>query len=710
MNPVVGIAAFAAVSLATAVIGFYGLRISRTTGDFYVASRTVRPWWNASAIGGEYLSAASFLGVAGLILLSGTDALWYPGGLHRRLSDVAAVRGGPLRRSGAYTIPDFTEARLDSRAVRRVTSVVVVLVGWLYIVPQLHGAALAIRITTGLPAWVGQVAVVAVVCVTVVSGGMRSITFVQAFQYWLKLTALAVPILFILFVLAGNGAPAVAEAGANPTAAAPASPYQNISLLVALLFGTLGLPHVLVRFYTNPDGHSARRTTLIVLGLLSVFYLFPTAYGLVGRLFAPGLAQSGQADALVLLLPGRMIGGPAGDLLSALVVAGAFAAFLSTTSGLVVSLAGVISQDVLGGSVRGFRLAAVISAVVPLGDRVHDGLFGPGRNGGAGVCLHGLDHLPGAAAGDLVAGPDGRGGDRRDGDRRPAVRRGHGGRVRAGQRGRPSWLAQPAAWTVPAAFAVMVLVSRATKQPGAAGHHPADDPAAHPRKAAGDRPVGRSRSIRAGVSASGSGSVDGGHQLDDAVQEGVHLALLVAVAAHGRPEHGPPDVVHAQRPVLFQVADQLMAQLIDVGGVVAARLGFAGAPEALAVGPVEPSAQQAGQPADLAEPGFLAAFGDQFVAFPQGKRVLQPVQGGVDAGRGVAALDGVERDRTDVGTLHRAGSGARGFERHPCALQELINLLGVVPVLVPLHAVKGSRNLPLNVHCQLCFLQCRSAG
>ena len=269
MNPAVGIAAFAAVSLATAVIGFYGLRISRTTGDFYVASRTVRPWWNASAIGGEYLSAASFLGVAGLILLSGTDALWFPVGYTAGYLMLLLFVAAPLRRSGAYTIPDFTEARLDSRVVRSVTSVVVVMVGWLYIVPQLHGAALAIRITTGLPAWVGMVAVVAVVCVTVVAGGMRSITFVQAFQYWLKLTALAVPIFFIVFALADSGTPPVAEASVNPTGAAPAGLYQNISLLVALLFGTLGLPHVLVRFYTNPDGQSARRTTLIVLGLLS---------------------------------------------------------------------------------------------------------------------------------------------------------------------------------------------------------------------------------------------------------------------------------------------------------------------------------------------------------------------------------------------------------------------------------------------------------
>jgi cation/acetate symporter len=464
MNPGVAIAALAVVSVATAVIGFYGLRISRTTGDFYVASRTVRPWWNASAIGGEYLSAASFLGVAGLILLSGTDALWFPVGYTAGYLMLLLFVAAPLRRSGAYTIPDFTEARLDSRAVRKVTSLVVVLVGWLYIVPQLHGAALTIRITTGLPSWVGSVAVVIVVCLTVVAGGMRSITFVQAFQYWLKLTALAVPILFIIFVLAGQGAPALSPPAVNPTGLAPAGLYQNVSLLVALLFGTLGLPHVLVRFYTNPDGQSARRTTLIVLGLLSVFYLFPTAYGLVSRMFAPGLASASQADAMVLLLPGELVGGTAGDLLSALVVAGAFAAFLSTTSGLVVSLAGVISQDVLGGGVDGFRLAAVISAVVPLGFAFTTGSLALAGSVGLvfaftastvcpvlllGIWWRGLTDA-GAIAG-MVTGGVLCGGAMIAG-------------ALAGTAGIPPWLAQPAAWTVPAAFTVMVIVSRATVQ------------------------------------------------------------------------------------------------------------------------------------------------------------------------------------------------------------------------------------------------------
>ena len=213
MNPSIGYTALILVSVTTALIGFYGLRVSRTTSDFYVASRTVRPWWNASAIGGEYLSAASFLGIAGLIVISGIDALWFPIGYTAGYLMLLFFVAAPLRRSGAYTIPDFAEARLESTTARYVTSVLVVIVGWFYIVPQLHGAALTIRTTTGLPSWVGAGVVVVVVVLTVVTGGMRSITFVQAFQYWLKLTALAVPAIFILLMLAGEGPGPVLQTG-----------------------------------------------------------------------------------------------------------------------------------------------------------------------------------------------------------------------------------------------------------------------------------------------------------------------------------------------------------------------------------------------------------------------------------------------------------------------------------------------------------------
>ena len=142
--------------------------------------------------------------------------------------------------------------------------------------------------------------------------------------------------------------------------------YATYSLVLALFFGTMGLPHVLVRFYTNPDGGAARRTTLVVLCLLGVFYLWPTLYGVLGRVYAPDLLLTGRTDAVVLVLPGRMIEGLGGDLLGALVTGGAFAAFLSTSSGLAVSVAGVLSQDVLRGQVRDFRIATFLAVVIPL--------------------------------------------------------------------------------------------------------------------------------------------------------------------------------------------------------------------------------------------------------------------------------------------------------------------------------------------------------
>ena len=110
--------------------------------------------------------------------------------------------------------------------------------------------------------------------------------------------------------------------------------FATYSLILATFLGTMGLPHVLVRFYTNPDGASARRTTLVVLGLVGLFYLLPTLYGVLGRIYTPQLLMTGRTDAVVLLLPEAALGGGhLGRLLGALVTAGALAAFLSTSSG-----------------------------------------------------------------------------------------------------------------------------------------------------------------------------------------------------------------------------------------------------------------------------------------------------------------------------------------------------------------------------------------
>lgn len=468
INPTVALLAVVLVCLATVLIAVNGLRLSRTTEDFYVASRTVKPWWNASAIGGEYLSAASFLGIAGLIVVSGQDALWFPIGYTAGYLMLLLFVAAPLRRSRAYTIPDFAQIRLESMKLRRLTSFLVVVICWLYIVPQLHGASLTLGISTGLPGWIGSVLVMGIVCLTVLAGGMRSITFVQAFQYWLKLAALAIPVVFLLLHLELTGDSPTLDGAIFDTAADAAASkglYYNISLIVALLFGTLGLPHVLVRFYTNPDGPSARKTTVIVLGLLALFYLFPTVLGILGRAYTPDLATSGNADATVLLLPGRILGGSAGDALSAIIIGGAFAAFLSTSSGLVVSLAGTISQDLFHGTVRGFRISTLIATVVPLLLALGTSTFAlAGAIGSVfaftasticpllllGIWWRGLT-VAGAMSG-MLAGAVGCG----SALALAAILPNAPGSMHA-------LVAQPAAWCVPLAFLVMITVSLATR-------------------------------------------------------------------------------------------------------------------------------------------------------------------------------------------------------------------------------------------------------
>ena len=445
------IAAAAVVAVAAGAIGLgvWGVRLVRTTSDLYVASRAITPWWNAAAISGEYLSAASFLGIAGLGMKLGASVLWLPLGFAAGYLALLFFVAAPLRRFGAYTIPDFAEARLSSPRVRVVAAVVVLTIGGFYLVPQLKGAGLTIGSVSGTPYWVGVVAVAALVALTVALGGMRGVTYVQAYQYWVKTFGIALPACILLVHLGGlperaalfgrelpsapadglvvklddpqrvefptdarytlDGRPLRAAAGdervlegrlvlpagtAVPVAegtdaergedwarpierSGPASPVFVYSLLLATFLGTMGLPHILVRFYTNPDGPAARRTTVRVLGLLGLFYLFPAVYAALGRALTPELYVKGQTDSVVLELPQAAWPGTGGELLAALTAAGAFAAFTSTSSGLLVSIAGTLSHDarrVRGAPAAGeppvermrrFRWAAVAGMIVP---------------------------------------------------------------------------------------------------------------------------------------------------------------------------------------------------------------------------------------------------------------------------------------------------------------------------------------------------------
>ncbi len=538
----VTIGAMVVIAAATMLTGLYGSKV-RSTSDFLVASRALGPRWNAAAISGEYLSAASFLGIAGLVLKGGVDALWYPVGFTAGYVALLLFVAAPLRRSGAYTLPDFAEARLGSVVLRRVCSVFVIVIGWLYLVPQMQGAGLTLHAVTGQPQWVGAAVVMVIVTLNIYTGWMRSITIVQAFQYWIKLTALAIPVFVLLIHSAGEkpgvgdslggsalpyfphvvditldrdvvlevAAPMVVKAvGSQDGRFANGTVYwapgehrvaknttlhfeagsrapvirgavldndrwlrplgtgghpllATYSLIVALLLGTMGLPHVLGRYYTDPDGRAARRTTLLVLSLLGVFYLFPMVSGWLARLYVPELLVSGNTDAALLLLPRAALGGWPGLLLGGLIAAGAFAAFVSAATGLVVSIAGVLSTDVLPGRLRDFRAATAAAWTVPLAFVLAVSSLDLAQGVGLAFAVAASSFCPllvlgiwwrrltdvGAVAGIVAGG----------GLAFAAVLPAAAGVLP------PEWqtlLAQPAVFTVPLAFLTMVVVSQRT--------------------------------------------------------------------------------------------------------------------------------------------------------------------------------------------------------------------------------------------------------
>ena len=201
------ILAFSSITVIVTIwMGFRSAKSSKTASDFFVAGRSVSVGWNASAISGEYLSAASFMGVAGMVMSSGYDALWYPVCYACGYLFLLLFIAGPLRRFGAYTIPDFAEGRFDSPVFRKIAVVFVLFIGFFYTMPQMKGAGTTLAyIFPGLPYWAGVVLVGVVITLNVALGGMKGITLVQAFQYWAKMFAISVPVFVLMSVYGGYG-------------------------------------------------------------------------------------------------------------------------------------------------------------------------------------------------------------------------------------------------------------------------------------------------------------------------------------------------------------------------------------------------------------------------------------------------------------------------------------------------------------------------
>jgi len=417
------------LTLFTIGLSIFSRRFTRTTADFYLAGRKVGSFANASAISGDYLSAASFLGVAGAIYASGLDGIWYAAGFAGGFMLVVLFIASPLRRFGEYTVADFAFGRFGSSRIRLITVIAVLLTSLFYMAPQMYGAGTTWQVLVGegilgMNAYTSGVVVVAAIIAFYVSvGGMKGTTMNQIFQFWWLAFAMILVVIFAFGngfdypetlkaesqqpivntkaysagelvipdddgvtpyeraaeVMTGEEMVAVDQfiaSGADGTIrvayyatnklhperqalfSEPGHRYNGFdqfSMVLALVLGTAGLPHILNRYYTNPSGKAARRSTFWVLIFIGVFYIGSTIVGLAGLgIIREFLADGGTINADTVhgllskpdqLMPalGEILGG---QWLMGIVSAGAFAAMFSTVGGLLIAAASALGHDV----------------------------------------------------------------------------------------------------------------------------------------------------------------------------------------------------------------------------------------------------------------------------------------------------------------------------------------------------------------------------
>lgn len=425
----------AAVMIVVGVSVAARARSTRTAIDFQLAGRRVGVLTNAFAICGDYVSAASFLGVAAAVYTAGLDGAWYATGFAAGFVPVLLFVAAPLRRFGDRSLPDFLGRRFRSERVRLVAVFVAQLIILAYLVPQAVGGGLAWELFTDLslpglsPYATGIVSSTLLTGALVMIGGMRGTTWNQALQF-LALLAILVWVCTALMLRGFDYGEAIADLNATPLTMAnaegtglevvtnqaepvgadgrsqpayfgrPGARYSGlgqIGLLFTLVLGTSGLPHVMNRFFTSPTGRAARATTVWVLGLIGVFYAMAVMVGTAARSV---IAESSEPwlDAItvdgVLITPehallamGRLFGG---DLGLSAVTTGAMMAIMSTIGGLLLAASVSWGHDIYethlnprATRVQALRAGQAAVAIVTVGAAVGAVAFDPERLSGS---------------------------------------------------------------------------------------------------------------------------------------------------------------------------------------------------------------------------------------------------------------------------------------------------------------------------------------
>ncbi len=353
----VAIAMFFAFVALTMYITYWASRKTKTTSEFYAAGRSITGFQNGLALAGDYMSAASFLGIAGMVALQGFDGLIYSIGFIVGWPLMMFLIAEPLRNMGKYTFADVVAFRLKQRPIRVAASIGSILTILIYLIAQMVGAGTLIKQLFGLTYEWAVIIVGSVMLCYVLFGGMLATTWVQIIKAILLLGGATILVFLALshfdFSVTslfksvsdkyGDGALSPGTYFSNP--------FDALSLGLALMLGTAGLPHILMRFYTVPDAKQARKSVFVATGFIGYFYILTFVIGfsaaaLVGREVIKAESTSGNMAAILL---SEFTGG---SLFLGFIAAVAFATILAVVAGLTLSGASSIAHDLYVNVIR----------------------------------------------------------------------------------------------------------------------------------------------------------------------------------------------------------------------------------------------------------------------------------------------------------------------------------------------------------------------
>jgi cation/acetate symporter len=377
---------FAVILLITIGITYWAARRTATTSDFYAADSGLTAAQNGFALAGDWASAAAFLGFSGLTALYGMDGAFYALGPLVAFCTVLFLIAEPMRNTGKYTLGDIVRTRMQTRTSLLAVIAGTVIVNFAYLMPQMAGAGVLVRLLTGISYDWAVIFVGISMIVYVAFGGMLATTWVQIVKAVFMMTAGAIILVMILSMVKFNPLLIFQEAESKYTASylLPGNylknPFDQISLGLGYVLGLAGLPHVMTRFYTVPDARTARRSVVWVMFLAGVFFACTTIFGLAAANFVgqDAIRAADKGGNLALPLLAQYLGGGkgsfGGDLMLGFVAAVAVATILAVVSALTLSTSSAIAHDfyvnwLKGGRVDGKRevwVARVASVAIGL--------------------------------------------------------------------------------------------------------------------------------------------------------------------------------------------------------------------------------------------------------------------------------------------------------------------------------------------------------